>query len=234
MIHVEPVGTAAIRRRADWQLPNKCRSCRLLPAFIGWCSHEGGRCRRASTAGKKCVNCTEEGVHQWWGIRWLGVSPHFHTWQNATNADLWKWKRQGTSSWQRCECEIWITSPGLVCVNAILDIVCSLEEKKKKKWKKELQKKGINDFHVFWTVPAPTYCILIVVINVKCLIIFIFLFLHRTLLLWRRIICNFLLLTFCIWTSQLSWCRGSLISHGRMGTSICHFRMWKFREEIYL
>lgn len=175
MIHVEPVGTAAIRQRADRQLPNKCCSCRLLPAFIGWCSHEGGRCRRASTAGKKRVNCTEEGVHQWWGIRWLGVSPHFHTWQNATNADNWKWKRQGTSSWQWCECEIWITSPGLVCVNAILDIVCCVEGKKKKKVKKKsYRKKGINDFHVFWTVPAPTCCILIVVINVICLIFFFY------------------------------------------------------------
>lgn len=233
MIHVEPVGTAAIRQRADRQLPNKCCSCRLLPAFIGWCSHEGGRCRRASTAGKKRVNCTEEeGVHQWWGIRWLGVSPHFHTWQNATNADNWKWKRQGTSSWQRCECEIWITSPGLVCVNAILDIVCCVEGKKKKKVKKkELQKKRYKWFSCVLNCSC-SYLLYFDSSN-KCHMLNIF-FLHRTLLLWRRIICNFLLLTFCIWTSQLPWCRGSLISQGRMGTSTCHSRRWKFREKIYL
>lgn len=151
MIYVEPVGTPTIRWRPDRQLPSMCCFHCLLSFFTGWCSGQGGRYRRASWAREKCVNCTEEGVQKWWGIRWLGVSPHFRHWQNATNSDNWKWKTQGTSVWQRFECEIWTTSPGLVSLNAILvfcmhvHLICVREKEKGiGSWKK---KALINDFH---------------------------------------------------------------------------------------
>lgn len=154
MIYVEPVGTPTIRWRPDRQLPSMCCSHRLLSAFTGWCSGQGGRCRRASWAREKCVNCTEEGVQKWWGIRWLGVSPHFRHWQNATNFDNCKWKTQGTSVWQRRECEIWTTSPGVVCVNAILvfcmhvHLICKREKEKGiGSWKKK--KKSVNKWFSF-------------------------------------------------------------------------------------